>query len=272
METYVFKLSDLSFISSKEEELQKEKVKYKRSFFGTVEPTKLLKVTPNFMTGNIVLKRGYISYGYAGRAVITSFVSDDRGVKIRTQGGDKFIYLDHQTETQDLTGGILVVDQNGRDGGKISAAGTFGWGYTSIGEGNVSIIGMEKTKPYYSKYAFTIYDAKTRTEKLYNTIDLQYSYSPISAKYLPNGNIGIVFWPIQSDLLPKTKGASEKFNCDPDKNFKYIEINTVGEKVTDVNFKLDMGKKGGLYNFDIIPSYNKKELVLYHLPLLNSPI
>jgi hypothetical protein len=262
METYIFKLSDLSFISSNEEEVKKEKVKYKRTKWGRNEPTKLLKLTPNFITGNIVLKRGYISYGYAGRAVITSFVSDDRGIKVRTQGGDKFIYLDHQTESRDLSKGILVSKQSSNKTGTINAAGTFGWGFTSIGEGNVSIIGMEKSKPYYSKYAFTIYDAKTRTEILYKTIDLKYSYSPISAKYLPNGNIGVVFWPIQTDLLPTSKGVAEKFNCDPNKNFKYIEINTVGEKITDVNFQLEMGKKGGQYNFDIIPSYNKKELVL----------
>jgi len=264
METYVFKLSDLSFVSNKEEELQKEKVKYKRVKWGRTTPTKLLKITPNFVTGNLVLKRGYISYGYAGRAVISSFVSDDRGIKIRTQGGDKFIYLMHQTESDDLNGNVGIINQYGKTD-KVKAAGTFGYGYVSIGEGNVSLIGMEKTKPYYSKYALAIYDAETRSEKLYKTFDLGYSYSPISAKYLANGNVGIVFWPIQSDLLPKSKGVAEKFKFDPDKNFKYIEINTVGEKVTDVSFNLEIGKKGGSYNFDIIQSATTGEIVLLGL-------
>ncbi len=260
LDTYLFNLDNLEFISSKEEEIEKEKVRREKVKWGDTEPTKLLKLFPNFINGNLVLKRGYISYGYTGRAVISSFVSDDRGTKVQTQAGDKFIYLTHKTESQDLNGKVTVID--GGESANVNAAGTFGLGYMSIGEGNVSIVGMEKTKPYYSKYAYTIYDAKTRTEKLYNSIDLGYSYSPISVKYLDNGDVGIVFWPIQKDLLPKTKGAKEKFNCDPDKNFKYIQINTEGEKVTDVNFKMEMGPKGGLYSLDIIPTDKEGEIVL----------
>jgi hypothetical protein len=263
LDTYLFDLGDLHFISSKEEELDKENVRKEKVKWGQTEPTKLLKLNPNVFTGNLVLNRGYISYGYAGRAVISSFVAEDGGTKVQTQAGDKFIYLTHKTESQDLNGKVRVID--GGDAANVSAAGTFGLGYMSIGEGNISIVGMEKNKPYYSKYGYTIYDAKTRSEKLYKTIDLGYSYNPISVRYLSNGDVGIVFWPIQKDLLPKTKGVAEKFNIDPDKNFKYIQINTKGEKVTDVNFKLAMGPKGGLYSIDIVSTDREGEIILLGL-------
>jgi hypothetical protein len=263
LDTYLFDLGDLHFISSKEEEIDKEQTRKAKVKWGQTEPTKLLKLNPNVFTGNLVLKRGYISYGYAGRAVISSFVAEDGGTNVQTQAGDKFIYLTHKTESQDLNGKVRVID--GGDVANVSAAGTFGLGYMSIGEGNISIVGMEKNKPYYSKYGYTIYDAKTRSEKLYKTIDLGYSYNPISVRYLSNGDVGIVFWPIQKDLLPKTKGAAEKFNVDPDKNFKYVQINTEGEKVTDISFKLEMGPKGGKYSIDIVSTDKEGEIILLGL-------
>jgi len=242
METYVFKLDDLSFISSKEEEFEKEKVKYKR-VKRSKDPIKLLKISSNIVSGKLKLHKGYLSYWSAGRAVLSKFIEESTP-DVYTSKGDKFTYLNHRTETPDVTGHTAI-------------------GHISVGLGNVKIVGLEKEKPYYSKYGFTIYDAHTVTEQLYKSFDLKYSYAPNSVDFLPNGDVGIIFRPIIAENLPKTKGAKEKFNLDPDKNFVYVQLNTMGEVVANVKFKLDISKKGGLYNLGIAATDKKGEVVLF---------
>lgn len=246
METYYFKLDDLSFISSKEEEFEKERVKYKRikGEKKNNDPVKLLKITTNVLNGKLKLHKGYVSYSYAGRVRIDHFI-EEWTKEVSTSQGDKFIYMSHQVEQPDLdvTGVFAVL------------------GRISIGVGNASIIGMEKTKPYYSKYAFTIYDAHTLNEKLYKTIDLGYSYVPMSIKFLPNGDYGIAFKPLSTTNVGKLKDK-DKFKQDPENNFKYIQVNSKGEKVVDVNFKLPIVEAKGNYSIQIIPTDKSGEIIL----------
>ena len=246
METYYFRLDDLSFISSKEEEFEKEKVKYKRvkGEKKNNDPIKLLKVTSNVLNGKLKLHKGYVSYSYAGRVRFDHFIEESTK-EVQTSQGDKFIYMTHHVEQPDLdiTGVFAVMGQ------------------ISIGVGNAAIIGMEKTKPYYSRYAYTVYDAHTLKEKTYKTFDLGYSYIPTSIKLLPNGDYGLVFKPLVTTNVGKVKDK-EKFKQDPDNNFKYVQINTKGEKIVDVNFKLPIVKAKGSYNFQIIPTDKKDEIIL----------
>ncbi len=244
VETYYFKLDDMSFISSNESTIEKEKSRYKRlKGSGNI---RLLRVSANPINGKLKLKKGHIEYGYAGRAVITHFI-EEQVKEVSTSQGDKFIYISHKTETP--------------EGNKLGDLGI--WGRpVSIGLGNVSIVGLEKTTPYYSKYAFTIYDAHTLGEKVYKSFDLGYSYAPITCNYLPNGDLGMVFQPIQKEVLPKTKGAEANFKIDPEKNFKYVQINTAGDVVTNANFKISTSEKGGLYSIQVVPTDKKGEVVL----------
>jgi hypothetical protein len=249
LETYSFNLNDLSFASVGVEEVDKEVSEYRSVPTTRRGFTQLLRVKPNPLNGKIKLQLGYLSGGYAGRAYITAFnVEDERNVV--TKEGDKFIYLWHKTQKADFV-----------DNSSMHTSGTFGWGYSSIGTGNVAIIGMEKNEPYYTKYAFTIYDVETLSEKLYKSFDLGFSCAPTSVKELPNGNVAILFEPVDPTALPKTKGAERKFNLDPEKYFHYLEINTTGDIVSQTKFKLD-GEKTGSNYIDIIPTQNKGELVL----------
>jgi hypothetical protein len=60
----------------------------------------------------------------------------------------------------------------------------------------------------------------------------------------------------------------EKFKQDPDNNFKYIQINTKGEKIVDVNFKIPIVKAKGSYCIQIISTDKKDEIIL--LGMFNS--
>ena len=243
METYIFKLSDLSFVKSFEQEFEKEKVRYKR-VKQLEKNIRLLKVSPNYVTGKLKLKKGRLSYNDAGGYLISQFIKESE-TDVKTQQGDKFIYISHKTEMPET-----------------SAFGNLGGRPVSLGVGNVSIIGMEKTTPYYSKYAFTIYDAHTTKEKLYKSFDLEFSYSLLSFKYLPNGDIGMVLQSIQKEQLPKTKGATNNFKINPEKDFRYVQVNTMGELVNNTSFKLATSPKGGMYSIDIITTNKPNEVVL----------
>ncbi|RLD54147.1 MAG: hypothetical protein DRJ05_15210 [Bacteroidetes bacterium] len=245
METYYFKLDDLSFIKSEEEEFEKEKVRYKKvkGVKKDDDPIKLLKITNNTVNGKLKLHKGHIEYAYAGRVRFDHFI-EETTKEVYTSQGDKFIYMFHQIEHPDLdvTGEFAVM------------------GNISIGVGNASIIGMEKTLPYYSKYALTIYDAHTLKEKLYKSFDLGFSYIPASVKYLPNGDVGLVFRPLGTANMGKFKEG--KYVFDPKNNFKYVQINTKGEKVADVNFNLEFEKNKGNHNIQIIPTDKEGEIIL----------
>lgn len=276
LETYKFKLSDLSFISAQEEEVEKETSPYKKKKKNSGY-TRLLKVKPNIMNGKINLERGYLSGGYAGRAYITAFNVEDKA-QVRTPKGDKFIYLWHKTEETDLTGKAAGSDDGGNSV-MMHTSGTFGWGHTSIGKGNVSIVGMEKETPYYSKYGFTTYDAETLNSVMYKSFDIGYSCIPISVKQLPNGNISIIFQPVNKAVIPRTKGAEAKFKLDPENNFHYVELDPEGELIYDIKFKLGSAEQGGLNCINVIPTQNKGELILlgvsksdeYGTPVQTSP-
>lgn len=243
METYIFKLSDLSFVKSFEQEFEKEKVRYKR-VKQLEKNIRLLKVSPNYVTGKLKLKKGRLSYNDAGGYLISQFIKESE-TDVKTQQGDKFIYISHKTEMPET-----------------SAFGNLGGRPISLGVGNVSIMGMEKTTPYYSKYAFTIYDAHTTQEKLYKSFDLEFSYTPLSFKYLPNGDIGMVLQSIQKEQLPKTKGAANNFKINPDNDFRYVQINTKGDLVTNTSFKLKTSAKGGMYSIDIVATNKPNEVIL----------
>lgn len=254
METYYFKLDDLSFISSKEEEFEIEKVKYKKVKVDRkqkADPVKLLKVSASTINGKLKLHKGHLYYWTAGRAILSKFV-EEYTKEVSTSQGDKFIYLSHNTEMNDVNDDLESV------GLKHMA-----WGHITIGLGNLSIIGMEKTKPYYSRYAFTIYDAHSLEEKLYKTFDLGYSFLPMSIKLLPNGDYGLLFKPLATTNVENFKIKDpDKFKKDPENNFKYIQVNTKGEKVVDVNFKLPITNTKGNFNVQIIPTDTKGEVIL----------
>lgn len=248
METYYFKLDDLSFISSKEEEFQKEKVRYKRvRGVKDKDPIKLLKVSRNNINGKLKLHKGHITSEYRGRIRIDNFI-EETTKEVYTSQGDKFIYMHHKIEQPnlDITGEFAV------------------FGHISVGVGNATILGMEKSKPYYSKYAMTIYDAHTLEEKLYKSFDLGYSYVPLSIKFLPNGDVGMIFKSYIGVL--KTKTQKEKFKLNPARDFRYVQLNTKGEKVVDVSFMSEFDKKkGGSYNLQIIQGDEKGDIIILGL-------
>lgn len=249
LETYYFNQSDLSFIKSTEEEVIKEKVKWRRKKVKGGEEIKLLKVIPNIMNGQIKLSKGYISYAYAGRALLSEF-HEEMKVKPKGEDGDRLVYLHHRTEQAKLTG-------YGTAKGDIT-----------LGIGNVMLLAMENLEPNYASITAMVYDAHTLDRKITNKIELGYSYMPIAVRDLPNGNMGVVLRSMSLKDIPKpeySKKLMAKFQLAPNYHLKYIEINTKCEVVYNKEIAVPEPESGYYINASISPSEDAEHVTIMAL-------
>jgi len=252
--------TDLSFLGMEEEEMKLEKMKTRFRLFGPKPDAPLLRVKKNWMTGQMIMETGHISYGYAGRALITNFVVDQ---KIKPKGGDgeKLLLVHARTESQ------FHFTQGGRKffgGSKAQKIGsTTGSGAgIAYNEGDVCAIVYKKSEPKFQNYAFVVYDAKSFTRKLTKDIVLPYAMRACNVRDMPNGDMALIFAPVQSVDLAKTKKDKALNLCDKSM-YKYMRVNMQGEVLADVDFELEKNKVGTPYTFSIIPDSDPEVLNTY---------
>ena len=250
LETYYFKRSDLSFIRSKEDEIAKEKLVRRKRKIKEGEQISLLRVIPNVVTGQIKMAKGYLTYRYVGRGVFQTF-HETKKVKPKGMDGDRMIYLHHRTQQP-----------------RMAYWGGLGTGHISMGVGNVMLLAIENKTPLYGEVQAMVYDAHTLTRKYSKSIDLGYSFVPVAARDLPNGNMGVLFKSINEKDYPKggyNKKSLEHYKVAPTFTLKYLELNTKCEVVHDTEIKVPEPESGYTLNLSMAVSEDAQTVTIMGL-------
>lgn len=250
-ETYSFDM-DLNYQGVEESELAFDKAKKKYKLLASKQSdVKALRVGKNMISGQMVLETGTIMYGYAGRALITTFKTDQK-VKPKGEDGSKLLLIHSRTENP-LTLTTGTKSFFGQDHSKNQITATTGsLRQNAYNIGDVLAFVYDKSGAPFQKYTFLVYDAKTLTRKHTREIKFDKAYRPIYARDMPNGDMAFIFAPMMEMDMGKTKKASSMaFHATP--SFKYLRIDTKGEPVADHNFELPKNKMGVPYTFTLIP-------------------
>ena len=248
-EHYTFDLG-LNYKGMEEEEIELQKAKSKFRFFASTPDRPLLRVKKNWATGQMVMESGYISYGYAGRALITNFVTQNK-VKPKGIDGNKLLLVHARTESpfayhtmgRSFFGQQTAMSRTGTTGG---------YGKLAYSEGDVCAIVYEKKAPSFQNYALMVIDADTYERKLRAPITFDKAYRALYVRDMPNGDMALIFAPVLNVDLPKSKKANE-YNVSDKPIYKYVRVNMKGKIVDEVNFELAKNKIGQPYTFAIIP-------------------
>ena len=253
---------DLAYQGMKESELAFEKAKAKFALLRQKQSdVKALRVGKNLVTGQMVMETGTIMYGYAGRALITTFHADKK-VKPKGEDGSKLLLVHSRTENPLAltTGGSSFFGQTKASNKITSTTGSLR--KISYNVGDVLALVYDKSGTPFQKYTFLVYDAKELTRKHTREIVFDKAYRPIYARDMPNGDMAFIFAPIMSGDIAKSK-KMKAVNTHQTPSFKYLRIDTKGETVAEVHFDLPKPKMGMPYTLALIPASDPADLSTY---------
>lgn len=258
IETYYFDKSTLEFKESKEEKVEKTDPRFKKA--QGLKGDRILRIFPSPLSGQIKLQTGYYEYTYVNRAVITNFIKKDQ-VKPKGDDGEKLVYVHQRTEEAD-NNKITLWNQSHR-----------------LNVGDVQLFAIQAEEPSYTKFMSLVYDAKTLERKYGQNITLPYSYMPICADNLPNGDIAVVLKPVVKKDFPKWDNSQKivaKFKIAPNYKYRYLQLNTKGEVVYNMEFDMKEPESGWTLGMDIVPGEKDGEVMvvgtLKSLKLLGPPL
>lgn len=256
VETYSFDKSSLKFLESKEETVAP-------TLFGKVgqetKGDKVLRVYPN-LKGKAKIKLGYIQYTeyprWTAQKFITTSEMDPKG-----DAGEKMYYVHHRTEEADAN--------------KVRVVGK----KRTLNVGDVQLIGVMKSEPLFARFASLVISAKDLSTRAYENIEFDYSYMPICADNLPNGDIAVVFRSFTQKDFPKpnvSKSTQEKYSFAENYHLKYLQLNNDGEVVQNVNLDFHQPESGFTLHVDIVPTEDNQDVYIVAtskpLKLLANPL
>ena len=260
-ETYSFD-QDLNFSGVKNSEYTAMEAAAKfEVYMNRPKATKLLRVGKNLLTGQMKLELGRIEYGYAGRAVISSFITESK-VKPKGEDGSKLLLIHSRTENP-----FAAATHQGSFFGQTRTKVAFTSTTTSLfpvsyNVGDVLAVVYEKTGRVFQDYAFLVYDAQTITRKLTKKISFDHAYRPLYVRDMPNGDMAMIFASVMPQDVGKA-GKMGKLNHADKPTFKYLRINTKGETVVAADFELPKNKMGVQYQFTLIPATDPEDMSTY---------
>lgn len=257
IETYTFDKATLQFASIEESEVSKTSFKSKS---GDSKGSRLLRVYPN-LAGKPKIKLGYMRYTYYPRWTDEKFIATEE-LTPKGDAGEKMFYVHHRTEEADNN----EIKLHGSKKHKLNI-------------GDVQLIGLVDEAPNYTSYSSLVIAAKDLEVTSRTNFHFEYSYLPISAENLPNGDLGIVFRSFTIKDFPKPKHSQKlmaKFKLAPKYHLKYVQVNTEGEIVQDVNIDFEAPESGYTLAIDVVASDSDNEVMLMGssrpLKLLGPPL
>lgn len=258
IETYSFDKETLDFVESKVEKVDKSDARFKRN--EGPKGDRILRIFPSPISGQIKLQTGYFQYSYVNRAVIKKFIKKDQ-VKPKGDDGEKLVYVHQRTEEADQNRVKLWSESH------------------RLNVGDVQLFAIQAEEPSYTKFMSLVYDAKTLDRKYGQNINLPYSYMPICADNLPNGHIAIVLKPVVKKDFPKWEHSQKivaKFKIAPNYKYRYLQLNTKGEVVYNMEFDMKEPESGWTLGMDIVPGEKDGEVMVVgtmkSLKLLGPPL
>lgn len=244
LETYSFDKSSLKFKGSNIE--MKSKSDFKNNS-GKVKGSQLLRVYPTPF-GKPKLKLGYIEYSYVKRARIEHFI-ETKEIVPKGDAGEKMFYVHHRTK---------LADENKKEvlGQK-----------RLLNVGDVQLVGLikDETKPLWTSFSSMIINAKDLSYRSVTNFDLEYSYLPIGAENLPNGDIALVLVSYTKQNFPKpekSKKLMAKFKLAEKYHLKYVQINPSGKIVFQTKIDMEQPASGYTLAVDVIPSENNNDVMI----------
>ncbi|MGB0429815.1 MAG: hypothetical protein ACPGLV_05025 [Bacteroidia bacterium] len=244
IETYYFDKSTLEFVESKAEEIDKNNNRF--SAQKRVEGDKILRIFPHIASGQVQIQIGHIEYDYVNRAVIRHFIKESQ-VKPKGDDGEKLVYVHHRTEEANKNT-ITMWNESYK-----------------LNVGDVQVFAIQAEEPSYTKFASLVFDAKTLAKKHFENIELPYSYIPVTADNLPNGDIAIVLKPVVKKDFPKWEKSQKivaKFKLAPNYKYRYLQISPKGKLVQNVLFDVKEPESGWTMNMDIVPTSTDGEVLI----------
>ncbi|MEO1448425.1 MAG: hypothetical protein AAFV07_02795 [Bacteroidota bacterium] len=262
-ETYSFDMG-LAYQGVNETELSAADV---QSTYATLKPipsdAKLLRVGKNLLTGQMKMELGKINYGYAGRALISTF---ETHMKVKPKGDDgNRLLLVHSKTREPMEFGISTKSFFGQARSGVTISGTTGslWP-VSLNVGDVQAFVYEKGAPVFCQYMYLVYDAKTLSRKMERRYTFDKSWIPIYVRDMPNGDMAFIFSTVTSKDYGAVGGMkSVKPHDQP--GYKYLRIDREGKPVAEVDFSLERNKMGLPYQLSLIPASDPEDLSVYLL-------
>lgn len=222
------------------------------------EATKALRVKKHLTNGQMIMETGTIVYGYAGRALISHFETDQQ-TKPKGDDGERFLLV-HSRTSEPLSLGSSFKTQFGTRVAKNPMQNTTGGtGKLGTNVGDVQAIIYQRGEPYFQNYGFLVYDARTLGRKDFKEIHLDHASRPIYSRDMPNGDFALIFAPLMEGDFGGGKGTKTNFHEKP--IFKYLRLSKTGDIIDNIDFQLPKNKMGCAWNLSVIPCDSSDEMV-----------